>query len=412
MRIAVLGGGVSGLAAAYELGKRHDVTLFESRDRTGGNIRTEELDGYRIEWGPNGFLDNEPATLALVSELGLEPRLQRAREEGARRYIWRKGKLRELPAKPPQFLFSDCLPLSGRLRVLLEPWSRPRPEHDESVREFATRHMGPQAADILIDAFVTGVFAGDPARLSVRSAFPKLYHLEAQYGSLIKGAKGRGFGPKGTLTSFDHGLQVLVDELTKRVDVRLQSGVERIERGEFDRVICSMPSHAAAPLVDPPLAPLLAKIPGAPIAVVALMFEKQPPVPDAFGFLVPRNQGLKMLGCLYDSSIFRHRAPEGCRLFRVLMGGRRDPEMASLSDAELLDRALSELERCWGKVPEPAGHRIVRWPKGIAQYEIGHADLVARIDAATPDWLRLTGCSYRGVAMNACIKEAVSGLDS
>jgi oxygen-dependent protoporphyrinogen oxidase len=246
----------------------------------------------------------------------------------------------------------------------------------------------------------------------VKSAFPKLYNLEAQHGSLIKGAKGRGFGPKGTLTSFDDGLQVLVDELTKRVDVRTDSGVEKIEQGEFDRVICTMPSHAAAPLVEPPLSGLLEKIPGAPIAVVALMFEKPPPVPDAFGFLVPRGQGLKMLGCLYDSSIFRNRAPEGCRLFRVLMGGRRDPEMAALPDDELLDRALSELERCWGTVPEPSGHRIVRWPKGIAQYEIGHGELVARIDAATPDWLRLTGCSYRGVAMNACIKEAISGLDS
>jgi len=412
MRIAVLGGGIAGLAAAYDLGKRHEVTLFEARDRTGGNIRTEELDGYRIEWGPNGFLDNEPATLELVRELGLEPRLQRARAEGARRYIWRKGKLRELPAKPPQFLFSDCLPLTGRLRVLLEPWSRPPPPGDESVRDFAARHMGPQAADILIDAFVTGVFAGDPSRLSVRSAFPKLHDLEARFGSLIKGAKGRGFGPKGTLTSFDHGLQVLVDELTRRVDVRLESGVERIERGDFDRVICSMPAHAAAPLVDAPLGDLLERIPGAPIAIVALMFGKAPPVPDAFGFLVPRGQGLKMLGCLYDSSIFRHRAPEGCRLFRVMLGGRRDPETAALPDGELLDLALSELERCWGSVPEPSGHRIVRWPKGIAQYEVGHGELLGRIDAATPDWLRLTGCSYRGVAMNACIKEAVSGLDS
>jgi len=412
LRIAVLGGGISGLAAAYDLGKRHDVTLFESRERTGGNIRTEEIGGYRVEWGPNGFLDNEPATLELVDDLGLAPRLQRAREEGARRFIWRKGKLRELPAKPPRFLFSDCLPLSGRLRVLLEPWSRPPPEGDESVRDFAMRHMGEQAADILIDAFVTGVFAGDPSRLSLRSAFPKLYHLEAQHGSLIKGAKGRGFGPKGTLTSFDHGLQVLVDELTKRVDVKLQSGVERVEQGDFDRVICTMPAHAAAPRLEPPLAELLEKIPGAPIAVVALMFDKSPPAPDAFGFLVPRGQGLDMLGCLYDSSIFLHRAPEGCRLFRVMLGGRRDQETAGLPDADLLNRALSGLERVWGSVPEPAGHRVIRWPKGIAQYEIGHGDLVKEIDAHTPGWLRLTGCSYRGVAMNACIKEAVSGLDS
>ncbi|MHC4939013.1 MAG: protoporphyrinogen oxidase [Planctomycetota bacterium] len=412
MRIAVLGGGLAGLAAAWDLGKRHDVTLFESNSRTGGNIYTEQKDGFRIEWGPNGFLDNEPKTLELVEELGLTSRLQRAQDTAARRFIWREGKLREIPEKPWKFLFAGVLPLMGTLRVALEPWSKPRPEHDESVRDFAARHMGPQAADIMIDAFVTGVFAGDPNRLSVKSAFPKLYNLESEYGSLIKGAKGRGFGPKGYLTSFDHGLQVLVDELTSRLDVRLNEPVEKIEQGDYDRVICSIPAHAAAPLVDPPLSDLLSKIPGGPLAVVALQFEKSPPTPEAFGFLVPRNQGLKMLGCLYDSSIFKHRAPDGSRLFRIMLGGRREPEVADLPDEELLQLTLSELERVWGSVPEPSGHRIVRWPKGISQYEIGHGDLVDEIDRNTPDWLKLTGSSYRGVAMNLCVKEALSGLDS
>jgi oxygen-dependent protoporphyrinogen oxidase len=412
MRIAILGSGISGLAAAWDLQKRHDVTVFEGSDRTGGNIRTEDKDGFRIEWGPNGFLDNEPKTLELVEELGLTPRLQRARETAARRFIWREGKLREIPEKPWKFLFAGVLPLLGTLRVALEPWAKPAPDHDESVRDFAARHMGEQAADIMIDAFVTGVFAGDPTRLSVKSAFPKLHKLEVEYGSLLKGAKGRGFGPKGALTSFDHGLQVLVDELTSRIDVKTGVPVDRIEQGEYDRVICSIPAHAAAPLVEPPLSELLTRIPGGPIAVVALQFEKSPPTPDAFGFLVPRKQGLNMLGCLYDSSIFHHRAPEGRRLFRIMMGGRRDPEVAALPDRELLDLTLSELERVWGSVPEPSGHRIIRWPMGISQYELGHADLVDQIDAHTPDWLRLTGSSYRGVAMNLCIKEALSGLDS
>ena len=285
------------------------------------------------------------------------------------------------------------LPLLGTLRVALEPWSRKRPDHDESVREFAARHLGPQAADVLIDAFVTGVFAGDPSRLSVKSAFPKLYDLETEYGSLIKGAKGRGFGPKGVLTSFDHGLSVLVDELTSRIDVRMESPVEKIERGEFDRVISTIPAHAAAPLLDPPLSDLLTRIPGGPLAIVALQFEKSPPTPDAFGFLVPRNQELKMLGCLYDSSIFHHRAPDGSRLFRVMMGGRREPEIAALPDDELLQLTLLELERVWGSVPEPSGHRIIRWPTGISQYEVGHGDLVADSIPLPLDYSRTSGCA-------------------
>ncbi|MEM8883074.1 MAG: protoporphyrinogen oxidase [Planctomycetota bacterium] len=412
MRIAVLGGGVSGLAAAWELGRRHEVTLFEARDRLGGNIHTEERDGFRIEWGPNGFLDNEPATLELVRALDLEPRLQRAREEAAIRYVFRKGKLRALPHKPPQFLTSDVLPLTGRLRALLEPWSRPAPERDESVREFAVRHLGRHAADILVDAFVTGIFAGDPARLSVRSAFPRLRALEQEHGSLLKGAKGRGFGPKGVLTSFDHGLQVLIDRLGERVDVRLKAPAETIERGDYDRVICTLPAAHAAQRTDGALAEHLASIPGAPLAVVALMFDKPVPADDAFGFLVPRDQGLRILGTLYDSSIFPHRAPDGARLFRVMMGGRRDPTLLDHDDDAILALALADLERVWGSVPPPAGHRIIRWPGGIAQYELGHADRIAAIDAATPDWLRLTGSSYRGVALNACVKEALSGLDS
>jgi oxygen-dependent protoporphyrinogen oxidase len=411
MKIAVLGGGVAGLAAAYELGKEHEVTLFESRDRTGGNIRTEELDGYRIEWGPNGFLDNEPNTLKLATELGLEKRVVRARDVASRRFIFRAGKLRELPSSPGAFMFGDCLPLGARLRVMLEPWTRPTQEADESVREFAKRHLGAGAADILVDSFVTGVFAGDPSRLSLKSAFPKLHKLESEYGSLIRGAKGRGFGPKGTLTSFDEGLQVLVDALTERVDVRLSHPATAIEQGEFDRVVCSMPAHAASPLLDEPLGGLLEKIPTAPVVVVALMFENGlPSVPDVFGFLVPHGQDLRILGALYDSSIFPGRAPEGGRLFRVLLGGRRDPGIMELTDEAILATALLDLERAWGAVPAPSAHRVIRWPKGIAQYEQGHAARLEAIEAATPDWLRLTGSSYRGVALNACLLEAKTGL--
>ena len=408
MKIAVLGGGVSGLTAAFKLGADgHEVTVFEASDRLGGNISTDEWNECLVEWGPNGFLDNEPATLRLIEDLGLTDRLIRARESAERRYIWREGKLRELPTKPAKFLFSDCLSLFGRLRVLKEPWTKPAPAGDESLHDFATRHMGREAAEILIDAFVTGVYAGDPKRLSVASAFPKLKKLEDEYGSLIRGAKGRGFGPKGVLTSFDRGLQVLIDALGERVDVRFNAPVDQIDKGEFDHVICTLPARKLAPLVDDGLAGLLNEIPIAPVTVVALKFRDPIDVPDAFGFLVPRNQGLRILGTLYDSSIFVNRAPDGSRLFRVLIGGRRDPEAVTLSDDELREIVSRELRQVWGSFSEPSEFGVVRHPLGISQYEIGHAKRLERIQAAAPEWLRLAGSSYRGVALNACVKEAL-----
>ena len=408
MRVAVLGAGVAGLTAAHRLSRLgHEVTVFEARDRAGGNIRTEEVAGCRVEWGPNGFLDNEPATLELVSDLGLDARLVRAREAAALRYIWRAGKLRELPTKPPKFLFSDCLPLGARLRVLLEPWSRARPDRDESVHDFAVRHIGRGAAEILVDAFVTGVYAGDPRRLSLESALPKLHRLESEFGSLIKGARGRGFGPPGVLTSFDEGLSVLVDELAGRVDLRLESGVDGIEQGDFDHVLCALPAPRAAKLLDGELAEALGSIPTAPVTVVATIFHEPLAVPDAFGFLVPRDQGLRILGTLYDSSVFPGRAPEGLRLFRTMVGGRRDPEAAALDDDAILELVARELRQVWGVFPDPAEVRIVRHPLGIAQYEIGHKATLERIEAARPGWLHFLGSSFGGVAINACVKEAL-----
>jgi oxygen-dependent protoporphyrinogen oxidase len=406
MKVAILGAGISGLAAAYRLSREHEVTVFEARDRVGGNIRTEEVESCRVEWGPNGWLDNEPQTLGLVKDLGLEPRLVKAREAAARRYVWRAGKLRLLPTKPRSFLASSCLPLAARLRVLLEPFAPRPPNGDESVYDFAARRIGKGAADILVDAFVTGVYAGDPHRLSVRSAFPRLKALESEHGSLWKGARGRGFAPKGTLTSMDHGLQVLVDELSRRVDVRLRTPWDELKPREFDRVICTVPAPVAAEMAEGLLARLLRAIPTAPVAVVAFVFDEPLDVPDAFGFLAPRGQGLRILGALYDSSIFPGRAPAGLRLVRVMVGGRRDPEALDLQNGALVEAAARDLRQAWRTWREPRAVRVIRHPTGIAQYERGHGEVVARLVKACPPWLRLAGSSYGGVSINACVKEA------
>ncbi len=405
MKIAVLGGGISGLTAARRLRSCGEVTVFEGRDRPGGNIRTDDFDSCRVEWGPNGFLDNSPPTLELVAELGLTERLVQARSKAGRRFIFRQGRLRELPTKPPLFLLSSALPLLGRLRVLLEPWARKPPRGEETVFDFARRRIGRSAAEILVDAMVTGIFAGDPHRLCVGAAFPKLKTLEARYGSLIKGAKGRGFGPTGTLTSFDQGMEVLIDALAEDIDLRTGAELSTIPSG-FDHIYCALPASRTAALVDGELAKLLRKIPTAPVAVVALTFDHLPQIPDAFGFLVPGNQGLRILGTLYDSSIYPGRAPADRRLFRILIGGRRDPSAIDLNDQKLLQIALGDLRKAWGRTPDPRSHRIFRHPLGIAQYELGHQDLVRQIHAASPPELHLIGSSYHGVALNACIDEA------
>lgn len=417
MRFAILGAGISGLTLAHRLRQHADVTVFEARERPGGNIRTEMIADCRVEWGPNGFLDNEPATLELVSELGLDDRLVRARDEAARRFIWRKGALRELPTKPRGFLFGDALPVLARLRAMLEPLTLPAPDHDESVRDFAVRHLGKGAADILVDSFVTGVFAGDPSKLSVRSAFPKLRKLEKEYRSLILGAKGRGFGPKGTLTSFDDGLQVLIDALAEEADdLRLGTPVTSLEdlRDDYDRVICTIPGPKSLDLLPADVAELVAKIPTAPVVVVAQVFDAaalpatEDAVPDIFGFLVPRGQQLRILGTLYDSSIFPGRAPGDKRLFRTLIGGRRDPDAIQLTDDELKTIVADELERVWGLYPEPAHVEVIRHELGISQYEVGHAKILEEIESRLPDWLQLAGSTYRGVAINACVQEGMS----
>ncbi len=411
MKIAVLGAGIAGLTSAHYLARHHQVVVFEARDRVGGNIWTEPLDGCRVEWGPNGFLDSEPATLELVAELGLESRLSPADHAASDRFVWREGRLRALPRKPPGFLTSDCLPLAARMRALAEPFIRSRSNNDESVFDFARRRLGRGAAEILVDGMVTGVFAGDPKRLSVASAFPRLHALEAKHGSLVRGARGRGFGPPGHLTSFDNGLQVLVETLAERVDVRLGAAIDAVSdlaADGFDHIVCALPAARAAELVPARLAEHLRRIPSAPVAVVALVFDSPAPVPRAFGFLAPHNQGLEVLGALCDSAIFPGRAPVDRHLVRVLIGGRRRPELVDSTDDQLLDIACSNLERAWGPLPSPTAHGIVRHRLGIAQYERGHAKILQDIEANCPTNLRLVGSSYRGVALNACIKDARS----
>jgi len=434
MRVAIVGAGVSGLANAFEAREAgHEVVVFERASRAGGNIRTERVDGYTVEWGPNGFLDNVPETLDLVRRLGIEDRLLVSSDAARIRFIWRRGALRQLPEKPPSFLTSPILTVGGRMRVLMEPFAKARPDGDESVHAFAARRIGRQAADVLVQAMVSGVYAGDAKRLSLRATFPKMWRMETAHGSLFKALSARKksgstagpAGPGGTLTSFRGGMSDLIETLVDRLGdaVRLDTPVTGLARdggnwrlegtdATADVVVLSCPAWETAGILrslDPEAADLADGVEGSPVTVVATAYDM--PSPNGFGFLVPRGEGPRVLGCLWTSSIYPGaRAPDGKVLLRTMIGGATDPDAAGLDDDALLAVVADELRSTMGLDTTPARHWIFRHPRGIPQYGIGHRDRLAGMLRRLRQHrgILLAGNSYRGISVNATIQEARS----
>jgi oxygen-dependent protoporphyrinogen oxidase len=460
-RIAIVGGGISGLAVAWALHERRqrqadgpplEVVVLEGEARPGGKILSERVDGFLCEWGPNGFLDREPATLELCRALGLGEQLLPATAAFGKRYIYRAGRLHVAAAHPLRFLASGLLPWRGKLRLLREPWVAARPAEatdDESVLAFAARRIGPVAARVLIDPMQSGIYAGDPARLSVASCFPRVVEIERQYGSLIRGlvavkrerrrrgagpsGAAPGAGPSGHLTSLRPGLQLLPDTLAERLGdiVRRGQRVERLARsadGEAwvlhrrgqapltaDVLILACPAHAAATLldgVDETLATLLRQIDYAPLAVVALGYRREQvrhPL-DGFGFLAARGEGLRLLGTLWDSTIFGDRAPTDHVLLRAMVGGARDREAADLPPATLATAAHEALRPLLGIDGAPALAEAVIHRRAIPQYNVGHRDRVARLAAQLTrhPGLILAGNALHGVGINDCARNATT----
>jgi oxygen-dependent protoporphyrinogen oxidase len=449
--VAVIGAGVSGLAVACEVAERAQRAadgirplVLETADRAGGNIRSERSEGFLCEWGPNGFLDNAPTTLTLVRRLGLEKRRIVARPEAAVRFIYRRGKLRRVPMGPGELLRSDLLSVPGRLRVPVEYLvPRRRDTDDESVYDFARRRIGREAASTMIDAMVGGIFAGDSRKLSVASAFPKMVHMEAEHGGLIrallarrKQARAEGQGADsvkmtgGDLNSFKDGMQELIDAMVLRLGDNLHTGVTvrsisdmglrgfriHFDRGapmNVDAVVLACPSTAAANMVhemDAGMAAAMQRIPSAPVAVVHLGYRTAAlgDQPTGFGFLVPRSEEPRILGSLWSSQIFEGRAPEGSRLLTTMVGGASDPEAVSLDDRKLLDLVRKDLNRTMGVVTLPYFSRVHRHHRGIPQYTLGHAERLAiiRDQLVGISGLWVAGNSYGGVSVNACVEEA------
>ncbi len=445
MKVAIVGGGISGLATAAALEVRGcETVVIEGAPRAGGKVRTEVVDGFLCEWGPTGFLDREPASRTLCERLGLTDRIVAASPAAKDRFILHGGDLLAVPASPPAFLRSPLLSARGRLRVVTEPFrSARRDGHDESVAEFGARRIGSEAVDILLDPMVSGIFAGDVHHLSVASAFPRIVELEQKHGSLVRamiavgrerrrqGTKGGGpGGPGGELLSFRAGMQEPIDALSRQLGDRLHVGApaEAIEkqlgthwvvhlagggRVEADRIVLAVPAAAAAMLLGPldrAIADLVGGIPYANIAIVLLGLRREHvghPL-AGFGLLIPRKEGRRVLGMIWTSTLFAGRAPPGHVLIDARVGGATDPSAIDLDDDALERLVRAELGGPIGLGNPTVFRKVYRHAAGIPQYVVGHRDRLARIERELHHLpgLYLSGNAFRGVGFNDCVREA------
>lgn len=444
-KIAILGGGVTGLCAAHYLSQRfgrESVLLLEASDYVGGTTRTDHVDGFLFDWGPNGFLDREPLTLQWVDDLGLADKLVRADESAARRFIMKHDKLVEI-LPPPKFLLTPLLSLPGRARLMCEPLiPGKKDDSPETIWDFAARRIGKEAADTLVGPMVSGVFGGDAKQLSLAHCFPRMAAMERDYGTLFKALLAKKkqnsaatpVGPSGVLTSFEDGIGYLPTQAAAQLADRAlantpakslahSGGAYQIEcedgtTVDAEAVVIAAPAFAAASIVndlDSALAKTLDAVAYASIAVVCTAFPHEAIGHDlnGFGFLIPRTQGKRILGCLWTSSIFPHQAPDGHVLLRTMVGGYTDPDAVEMSDIDilaLLRRELYPLLRING---EPEMLRIYRHRRGIPQYLLHHGETLAAVDAAEATFpgLVFAGNAYRGVGLNDCVVSAHRAID-
>lgn len=446
-RIAIIGGGIAGLSAAFYLekarrnGARLDWVLFEKSDRFGGVIQTDRRDGFVLEAGPDSFLTIKPEAARLCAELGLTDQLISSNDKDRKTYILVKGRLVPIPlglefmvptriwpmATTPLFSFAT------KLRMARELFAAPRNEGgDESVGEFVRRHFGQEMVDRVAEPLLAGVYGGNSEKLSVRAVLPRFAEMERESGSLVRAtlkAKARirpGAKPHALFTSLKNGMQQMVDALVntlpksalrlgqKNLLLRRVNEDWQVETGgiheKFQAVLMAVPALVAAGMLrqfHPGLIEGLGRIEYTSSAAVALAYEDIQ-LPQGHGFLVPRSENRKLMACTFVHKKFPYRAPEGTQLLRCFFSSSRMPDLLSCSDDDFVTLARQELKDILGITGEPRFARTFRWDRAMAQYETGHLERVAAMEKIIHEMpgFHIIGNSFHGIGVPDCIKSA------
>jgi oxygen-dependent protoporphyrinogen oxidase len=446
-QVVVIGGGISGLACAMRLRQMGvPVTLLEESDRPGGLIGTVEKDGFLFESGPQSF-QGTPTLLELIRELGIETDLCQA-DARASRFVLRHGRMREVRMSPQALLGSSLLGPVSRWKIISEPFRKTAAQvEDESVAAFVRRKFGHEILEYLVAPFVSGVYAGDPEKLSLRSAFPSLAEWEKEYGSVVRGAlksrspRGASKGPP-PLCSFRRGMGTLTQAMAGRLgdDARTSTRAEGVAKSEeagrtvyriqtvsngraetlaARAVVMATPAYVAAHLiaqVSPTIARTLSGIAYAGLAVVtAGYYRNQFGAPlDGFGVLIPRSEKHQTLGIVWNSSLFPGRAPQGQVMITSFLGGATDPETVEKSEEVVATISEEENARILGIVGRPIASVVWKHPKALPQYNLGHGHIVEAIHAearAIPG-LHFAGNYLAGPSIGTCIERGYLTAES
>jgi protoporphyrinogen/coproporphyrinogen III oxidase len=449
-RIAIIGGGISGLSAAYTLEEKRqsgtpvEYVLFESSPRLGGVLVTDHVDGCIIEAGPDSFLTEKPWAADLCRKIGLGDQLIGSNDSERKTYILARGKLVVMPdglmfMVPTKILptvFSPLFSVRTKMRMAAE-WFHPphKATEDETVAQMVERHYGSEMVDLLADPLLSGVYGGEASQLSVRAVLPRFADMESKHGSLGRAmlSARRKMGAmaktpaRPLFSSLKDGMQQMVDALVARLDanslktsVPVQSVIRQnngwtisagYQTDHFDAVIIAIPTHAAAAVLqaaDENLARDLGEIQYSSSVTVSLGYDEKvrASLPPGFGFLVPRSEDRRMLAATFVHNKFPHRAPDNRAIVRCFLGGARDEQILQVSEAGILEIVRGELRQIIALNAEPLFARVYKWKSAMAQYSVGHLERLQRIESLRQKLpgLALAGNGYNGIGVPDCVR--------
>lgn len=435
-RIAIVGSGITGLTTAYRAQKKgRTVHLFDRKTEFGGVITTETSGEWRYEMGPNTLLLKDPEIEELINELNLTSRVETANSEAKKRFIVKNGELNQLPQSLAEFLKTPLFSGKAKMRLLKEPWIS-KIGHDATVAQFFEGRFGKEILDYAVNPFIAGIHAGRPDQLSIKYAFPSLFDMEQEYGSIVKGGIRKMFNRNGSkktkrrLISFQTGLHELPEKLSSKIsntfyDHELNRTEKRTdgwylhtskgEYGPYRDVIITIPLHKW----DTKKLPLsleqlknIKEVAYPPLSMLILGYKKGDlahPL-DGFGFLVPEVEDRSILGALFTSTLFQNRAPDGHHMLTVFAGGSRQPQIARMESEQLLTLVENDLKDLIGLSGSPVFKDHVFWPNSIPQYETGYGEIYSIFEDLEKDnpGLHLAGNFRDGISVPDCIKNGLS----